>query len=365
MPACRCLLFFLSLWLLAAQPLQATTLEVYVSDGCPHCAAARDFLENYSRETPSLRVIYKTVDDDPLAQRELVGHSLNNGIWPPGVPTFVIEDRVMSGFFSEQHSGPRLLSFINHGRPANQQISVPLLGTISLSDLGLPLFTLTLGLVDGFNPCAMWVLLFLLSLLVHLNNRRRMALIAGTFVLVSGAVYYAFMAAWLNLFLLTGFNRWVYLILALVALLIGAVNIRDFFRPGGGFTLSIPDSAKPGLYARMRKVLNQQVLTASLFGVAVLAVMVNFIELLCTAGIPAIYTAVLTQQGLSPTAYYGYLGLYIAGYIADDSLMVGLAVYALSSSKLTVNTGRWLKLLSGIVMLVLGEIMLLHPQWLM
>ena len=103
---------------------------------------------------------------------------------------------------------------------------------------------------------------------------------------------------------------------------------------------------------------------AAVVAVAVLAVVVNFVELLCTAGLPAIYTAVLTQHALSPLAHYGYLGLYILAYIADDALMVGTAVLALGSGKLDERGGRRLKLLSGAVMLALGLVMLLRPQWL-
>jgi hypothetical protein len=111
----------------------------------------------------------------------------------------------------------------------------------------LPLFTLALGLLDGFNPCAMWVLLFLLSLLVRLRDRKRMALIAGTFVLVSGAVYYAFMAAWLNVFLAVGLSKVVRVLLGTTAVLIGLINVKDFVAWGRGPSLSIPDAAKPGL----------------------------------------------------------------------------------------------------------------------
>jgi hypothetical protein len=92
---------------------------------------------------------------------------------------------------------------------------------------------------------------------------------------------------------------------------------------------------------------------------------VNLVELLCTAGLPAMYTAVLAQQGLSPAAHYAYLGLYIVGYIADDSLMVALAVLALGSGKLGERAGRQLKLLSGIVMLGLGVVLLARPEWLL
>lgn len=185
----------------------------------------------------------------------------------------------------------------------------------------------------------MWVLLLLLSLLVRLHDRKRMALVAGTFVLVSGAVYYAFMAAWLNVFLVVGMSKPLRWTLAVMALAIGIINVKDFFVRERRFSLSIPDSAKPGLYTRVRRVLGAETLPTSLIAVAVLATVVNFVELLCTAGFPAIYTAVLAQQNLSPSAHYAYLGLYILGYMADDTLMVTAAVIALGSRKLAPAAG--------------------------
>jgi hypothetical protein len=287
-------------------------------------------------------------------------------MWPPGVPTFVMNGRALVGFDDAAHAGAVLRDFIDTGAPPPpDRVETRLFGTLSASRLGLPLFTIALGLLDGVNPCAMWVLLFLLSLLVRLQSRRRMALIAGTFVLVSGAVYYAFMAAWLNVFLLIGMSAGLRWTLGGVALAIGGFNIKDFFAWGKGFSLSIPASAKPGLYARARAVLHAGALLPSLVAVAALAAVVNVVELLCTAGLPAIYTAVLTQQGLGAPAHYAYLGLYILGYIADDSVMVATAVLALSSRKLTEHAGRWLKLLSGVIMLALGAVIVLRPQWLM
>ncbi len=191
-----------------------------------------------------------------------------------------------------------------------------------------------------------------------------MALAAGTFVLVSGAVYFAFMAAWLNVFLAIGLSDAVRIGLAVLALCIAALNLKDFAALGRGPSLSIPASARPGLVARMHRVLQARALPAMLLGVAALAIVVNFIELLCTAGLPAIYTAVLAQYELSPAARYAYLGLYIVGYIADDSLMVATAVLALGSGKLSERGGQVLKLVSGLVMLVLGAVLLLRPQWL-
>ena len=357
---------------LAAEPTSSGELQVFVREGCPHCAAAKAFLPELQRRRPTVKVRLRDVGADSQARADLLRLSRQAGVQAPGVPTFVYSDRVLVGFDDAAGRGRELLALVEAPSEANpgegaaraEELRLGPLGSLSVVGLGLPLFTLAMGLLDGFNPCAMWVLLFLLSLLVHWRNRRRMALVAGTFVLVSGAVYYAFMAAWLNVFLLLGWSTWLQLVLAGLAITVGVVNVLDSWRQGSGFSLSIPAEAKPGLYARMRTVVQSRSLLPALAGVAVLAVVVNAVELLCTAGLPAIYTAVLSQQDLSATAYYAYLGLYILGYIADDSLMVAVAVLALSSHKLTEAGGRWLKLISGGVMLALG-VALLRPGWLL
>jgi hypothetical protein len=343
----------------AAEPL---VLEVFVREGCPHCADAKVFLESFARERPRLKILFRELGEDPGAIEDLIGHSRAAGIWPPGVPTFVVKGRVLLGFDSARGTGEQLKALVDGVAPAPGEVRTALFGSLSANELGLPLFTLALGLLDGFNPCAMWVLLFLLSLLVHLRDRRRMALVAGTFVLASGAVYYAFMAAWLNVFMVVGVSDPLRLALGSVALLVGVVNVKDFAAWGRGPSLSIPESAKPGLYARVRSVINARNLPAAMVAVAVLAVVVNFFELLCTAGLPAIYTAVLSQQGLGTAAYYGYLGLYILAYVADDALMVTIAVAAFGSRRLGEREGRWLKLVSGAVMLLLGAAMILRPE---
>lgn len=350
----------------AATARPPVLLQVFVREGCPHCSDAKRFLERLALERPHLRIEWRPVDVDPQARAELSARSRDAGVWPPGVPTFVVDGRVLVGYDDEAHAGRAIVELLDSGSALQKhEVDSRLFGTLSASRMGLPLFTLALGLLDGFNPCAMWVLLFLLSLLVRLNDRRRMALVAGTFVFVSGAVYYAFMAAWLNVFLAVGLSNTVRLLLAVVALVIGAFNVKDFVAWGHGPSLSIPASARPGLVARMRRVMQARALPASLLAVAALAVVVNFVELLCTAGLPAIYTAVLAQQSLGPAAHYAYLGLYIAGYVTDDALMVGVAVAALGSGKLTERAGRWLKFVSGLVMLALGGVLLLRPQWLL
>jgi glutaredoxin len=245
-----------------------------------------------------------------------------------------------------------------------EHVKVPFLGELSVSRLGLPTFTFLVGLVDGFNPCAMWVLIFLLSVLVNLKDRSKILIVAGTFVVVSGLAYFVFMAAWFNVFKLIGFLRPVQLGLGILALVVGIINVKDFFAFHKGVSLSIPESAKPTIYRRVRNIVSAKNLYAALAGAIFLAIIVNIVELLCTAGLPALYTQVLSMQGLSDWANYGYLGLYICAYMLDDTLLVGIVVVTLSHRRLQESEGRWLKLASGVVILLLGVVMIFRPEML-
>ena len=365
------LLHCLALLLLSAVPAMAAEsacrdVEVFVRDGCPHCAEAKKFLDGLAKRYPKVTIAYYEVSSDRRARERLFALSRQYGEERPGVPSFLICGAFYSGFSAAAGSGVWIeQQLVDPGGGADRErIDTPL-GTLAVGELGLPLFTVAVGLVDGFNPCAMWVLLFLLSILVNIRRRGRVLLIAGTFVLVSGLVYFAFMAAWLNLFLLIGFTRGLQLAIAGLALLIGAIHIKDFFALGKGVSLSISDAVKPTLYQRVRNVLYAETLWAALLGVITVAVMVNIVELLCTAGLPALYTHILTMNPMPAAQYYGYLVLYNLAYIFDDTLMVALAVVAMNKLKLQQRQGRWLKLLSGLVVFALGLLLILAPELLL
>lgn len=343
------------------------------------------FLDGEAKARPDLSVEHFDVGEDRAALERLRAISDRAKIATPGVPAFVVGDELVVGFDPET-TPRRLRALIEGGKvgadaagaceldapcpgsaasePAARGVDLPILGSVSADRLGLPLFTLAVGLVDGFNPCATWVLLFLLAMLVNLKDRARMALIAGTFVVVSGLVYFAFMAAWLTFFVVIGLSGPVRFVLAALALFVGALNVKDFFAFGHGPSLGIPDSAKPGFYARVRAILHAENLAGAMAGIVAIAFLVNLVELLCTAGLPALYTAVLSSRGLTPLGYYGYLMLYIVAYMVDDAILVTIGVVTLGRRKLQERGGRILKLVSGITILALGVLLLVRPGWL-
>ncbi len=259
-----------------------------------------------------------------------------------------------------QGPSPSQEVILSGGQP--DEIEVPLFGRLSVSSLGMPTFTFLIGLVDGFNPCAMWVLIFLLSVLVNIKERKKILIVAGTFVFISGLAYFVFMAAWFNVFQFIGLLRPVQIGLGIVAVLIGLINVKDFFAFHKGVTLSIPESAKPGIYRRVRQIVAANHLLTALVGAIILAVVVNIVELLCTAGLPAMYTEILAMQNFPTWENYSYLALYIVAYMLDDTLLVITVLITLSNRRLQESEGRWLKLLSGVVILLLGVVMIFWPE---
>jgi glutaredoxin len=376
----------------ASAPEQAASdLEVFVRQGCPHCEKAKTYLTKLKQRYPQLKVTVRDIGEDPQALLRLKTLAARFDMRQLGVPAFYVRGELVFGFQSEETTGKHLEELLGRPPPdtepvaegtcpvepevpcppastqeaiGGQRIHVHFFGDRTLPELGLPLFTIFLGLLDGFNPCAMWVLLFLLALLANLRDRRKMFLLAGTFVLVSGVVYFAFMAAWLNVFLFIGYVRIIQVMMGGLAVGIGLVNVKEFWAFGQGLSLAIPESAKPGLYARVRKILAAEHMSQAMLGILALAILVNMIEFVCTAGFPALFTQVLSQQDLTTLEYYGYLGLYNLAYIADDAVMVTIAVVTLSHHKLQEREGRWLKLISGLVMLGLGVLLLFAPEWL-
>jgi glutaredoxin len=365
----------LSIFFTSRLAMAQARIDIYTRPGCPHCAEAHRFLDDLAKERTDFVVVEHDVMREPQAADRLRSLSEQVGIATPGVPTFVIGGEVLVGFDSSS-TPERVRALLEHTtvgerhgaplRPSQESLDspeLPIFGRVDVGALGLPLFTVAVGLVDGFNPCAMWVLMFLLAMLVNLKSRKKMALIAGTFVLVSGLVYFAFMAAWLTFFMVLGVSQPLRIVLASLALAVGALNVKDFVALGRGPSLGIPGSAKPGFYRRVRDVLHAENLAGAMIGIVVLAFLVNLVELLCTAGLPAIYTAVLTAQGLPTVKHYAYLSLYVFAYMLDDAIMVAIGVATLSRRKLQEKSGRWLKLLSGLVITILGIVLLVRPEW--
>jgi hypothetical protein len=217
--------------------------------------------------------------------------------------------------------------------------------------------------IDGFNPFALWVLVFLLGLLIGIGDRSRMWLLAATFLLATAAVYFLVLASWLNVVRIMAALAWVRTAIGGLALAAGTVYLREGLRREQVCAVTSPER-RQRIFERLRALMRQPGLGVAMAGVALLAVAVNAVELLCSAGVPAVYTGILAQADLPPMSHYLYLGLYVGVFLADDTVLV---VAALATLRLTVTErgyARWVRLAGGVMMLALGAMLIFRPDWL-
>lgn len=359
------------------------------SSTCPHCREAEPFLDRLEEELPWLvvhRLQVNAPDSGPAIAHldelaRLVGESFEY------VPTFLFAERIVVGWDSDLTTGVTIDAALTAyrasllgdpgtsddpgavtepdggpGTPADTTVSLPLLGPIDASQASLPVLAVVLGGLDAFNPCALAVLLFLLSVLAGTRDRRRIVLVGGIFVAVSGLAYFVFMAAWLNVFLIFGALRWVTIAAGMAAVAAALINLKDHFWFRRGISLQLPESARPAVFGRILDISESTRLRAMILTTVLVAVVANAYEMLCTGGFPVVFTRVLTLQELPAPAYYAYLALYCLVYVTPPALMVLFFVMTLGSRGLSVREARDLKLLSGLLMLGFGLLLLLAPD---
>ncbi len=380
----------------AAAPLEpvlsaSRTFSVYFFEGagCPHCEDEKKFLGAMKKKYPAMRVLDYEVWHSQEHAHLLAAMAKAHGIEVSGVPVTFVGTKSFVGFSAQiqEALGDAIAACARSGcpdpadrlvkrgaenagpasgqaaapEPQDTSIEVPFIGRVDAASLSLPLMTVVIAGLDGFNPCAFFVLFSLLGILIHAHSRAKMLLVGGVFVFFSGFVYFLFMAAWLNIFLLLGNVALITTGAGIISVLIAAINIKDFFRFKEGVSLTIPDSAKPKLFDRMRKLLKASSLPAVVAGTIVLAIAANSYELLCTAGFPMVFTRILTLNHLPSDTYYAYLALYNIIYVIPLATIVCAFSITLGRRRLSEREGRVLKLVSGMMMLGLGVLLVWNP----
>jgi len=242
-------------------------------------------------------------------------------------------------------------------------VTLPFFGTVDASRVSLPLMTIVLGTLDGFNPCAMWVLLLLISMLLNSKNRLRMWILGGTFLLTSALMYFMFMLSWLNITVIFGKILYLRLLIGVVAIGGGAWNIKTGLKKDDGCDVVDVDQRKK-LRKRIQGISSQSVFILAILGMMGLAVSVNLIELLCSAGFPVLFTQVLSLNHLSNLQYIGYLLLYVFFFLLDDLVVFIVAMKTSELTGISTKYGKYSHLVGGAVMILLGILMVLKPEWL-
>ena len=244
------------------------------------------------------------------------------------------------------------------------EVELPFLGVIDPQVISLGLVSVVLGFVDGFNPCAMWVLLFLISLLLPNHDRKRIFILGGAFILTSALFYFALMMAWVNTAVFIATNLAFRIIVGVFALAAGGYNLYQFIKNVREKDVGCEvtdEKRRKKLMERVRNIITQNKLILALAGVISLALIVNFIELACSAGVPLVFAYILALNGLSGWAGVGYVLLYIFFFVLDDIIVFFIVMFTLKLKVVSNKIAFYNHLIGGILMLVIGILMIFFP----
>ena len=246
------------------------------------------------------------------------------------------------------------------------QVKIPILGNINMKKVSIPLVAVVLGFIDGFNPCAMWILLFLINMFLGYKNRKKSWILGFTFLFVSGLIYFLSMLG-LNLVLSVVAINFIKVIIALFILIAGILNLRKYLRTRkeeAGCEI-VDDKKRRKLITKVSKIMSTKSFLLSIIGICLLAVSVNLIELACSLGFPMIFTEILAINHINGLMRIIYLLIYIFFYMLDDMIVFTISMITLEATGITNKYNKLCTLISAIIMIIMGLLLLLKPDWLM
>ena len=392
------LTFIIGIYNVHAEEKNLVNIYLFHSNTCPHCKEEIKVLEELQKDYPNIKIYkYEISDRDNLNLLEEVAALFEINV--NGVPFTIIGDKHYIGF-SHDNGKSTFISAIEYysdngyiDRVGEHLGNVPLpqyeiedtqidideyteektnykisiLGhQISLKNLTIPVIAILIGLVDGFNPCAMWVLLFLISVLIGMKDRRRMWIIGLTFLLTSAFIYLVFMLAWLNAakFLLT--INWFRIIIGGIAIIGAIINLRSYIRHRKDNGCDVVDDKKRSkIFDKIKKFTHEKNFLLAILGAMALAISVNIIELACSAGLPVMFIEILSMNNLTLVEHIIYIALYMLFFLLDDLIVFFIAMRTMELTGFSTKYGKISKLVGAILLLAIGLLLILKPEWLM
>lgn len=372
-------------------------IEVFVREGCQHCKDEEDFFVKLNLRR-----------DDFLVRFHDIGAPIHYEHWqqlttlenlPKVTPITLVGNKIIQGFGSAETTGKRIEDLIEKSIGKNTMnfeefiaaggsgqiesveggtcddgsgvcstdyepflITIPIWGkTVDAKQYSLPTMAVLLGFVDGFNPCAMWVLVTFLIVLMEVGSRRKMWEIAGIFILAEAIMYYLILTVWLTLWDFVGLDQFITPLVGLIAIGGGSFFLYEWKTSDG--TCKVTNvNQRAQTSQRIRKLVNAELTILTVLGILALAFSVNIIEFACSIGIPQAFTKILELSHYDFWARQGVMALYILFYMVDDMIVFGIALYSMEKLGLTTKYSRLSNLIGGILMLILGSILIFNPK---
>ena len=372
-------------------------LYFFHGDGCPHCREETKFLKRMSKKYSYLKIVKYEVwyneENSTLLDKVFDAYKIS----VPGVPTTIIGDTFISGYddtigekieraieyYSNHKSDdyvskikdgtfnvedfPKENGFLKQEELSDKEMSfkLPFFGKINLKSASLTTAAVIIGLIDGFNPCAMWILLFLISVLMGMKDKKRMWVLGITFLLTSALVYLGIMLSWIEIVVKITTVIWIRNIIAIVALIGGVINLKNFIKSNDSGCEVVDDKKRKKIFQKIRKFTSEKSFILAIIGIMGLAVSVNLVELACSAGLPIVFSELLALNHTSSIMRFFYTLLYVFFFLLDDLVVFFIAMFTMKVTGISSKYNKYSHLIGGVIMVLVGILLLFKPEWLM
>jgi hypothetical protein len=368
------------------QEIEKIEYTLFHLETCPHCKDEikflnKELLPKYGEYIDFTMYEVSGAENQKIFQQYAYYYKVDAG----GVPMAFIDGEVVSGYGSDKTTGKQIMEIVENklqekgllqlekseekcDLPDSSCVNVPILGRVDAKTISLPILTVVVGLLDGFNPCAMWALLFLISLLLGMKDKKRMWILGSIFILASGIVYFLFMAAWLQFLMFIGMVLIIRLAIGGLAIWMGGRSVWSFWKNRKADGVVCEVSSKEGttkIFDKIKNIVHKKSLLLSIIGIIILGFSVNLVELACSAGFPAIFTQILSMADVSMFQKYLYMVGYIIFYMLDDMAVFAIAMVTLQSKTLGGKYAKYTNLVAGVLIFTLGLLLIFKPEWLM
>lgn len=373
-----------------AEEKKQVNVYLFHSNTCSHCKAEIEFLDEIQKEYENLKINLYEINDVKENKELMINIKEKLNIDSPMVPFTVIGDYYYIGYNDGVKDGIKNLiekytseeqydvikdiidgKDVSNFKIKNGEVNKisTVFGEIDPAKVSLPILSVIMGAIDGFNPCAMWVLIFLITMLFNMENKKRMWALGITFLVTSALIYLVFMFVWLGVAtkLLTTIS-WLKLLIGLIALIGAFINLKGFIKSivkkDAGCEV-VDNSKRKKIISKIKKYTSEKSFILAMLGVMLLAISVNAIELACSAGLPVLFTNVLALNDINFIEKCIYIFIYIFFFLIDDIIVFFVAMFTLNIKALSTKYTKYSHLIGGIIMLIIGILMIFKPEWLM
>ncbi len=382
-------IFMMLLFLPNVKAEENLKFYLFYQESCPHCHDEMEFINSIKDEYPTVDFVFYEISLNEMNYNFYNKVLKKTKINANGVPFTIIGTDYYVGFNEEiskniveslnkfleigtvdiisMVKNDEDLSDIKYNENINENMSLPIIGEIDAKKVSLPLISIFIGMIDGFNPCAMWVLLFLIGMLFNMKDKKKMWILGITFLTTSAILYLFIMMAWLKVALSFNTVLWLRILIALIALIAGGINIISYLKnikKDDGCKI-VDEKKRKKIFSKIKKITLEKRLILSIIGIITLAISVNLVELACSAGLPLMFTQILSFNNLSMIEYMFYMFLYILFFLIDDIIIFVVAMKTLSIKGISSKYGKYSNLIGGIIMILIGILMIFKPEWLM